>query len=147
LSLRSGDGAVIEPTATIAAPTRRIIVRMSSRSEAMNSLLAASSFGFQCAKSSNSFQPSVASRNPQAAIRSSEAIRKLLEQVPTLSQDNRSTNERKARKAAEMAGRTVEAIESQSVPAEEQARRKRALIRGPKEFRDIREDLPKLKRE
>jgi hypothetical protein len=25
-----------------------------------------------------------------------------------------------------------------SMPAEEQARRKRALIRGPKEFRDIR---------
>jgi Arc/MetJ-type ribon-helix-helix transcriptional regulator len=73
----------------------------------------------------------------------SEAIRKLLEQVPTLSQENRSTNEHKARKAAEMAARTVESVESQSVPAEEQARRKRALIRGPKEFRDIREDLPK----
>jgi hypothetical protein len=29
------------------------------------------------------------------------------------------------------------------MPSEEQQRRNRALIRGPKEFRDIREDLPK----
>jgi hypothetical protein len=28
-----------------------------------------------------------------------------------------------------------------SVPPEEQERRKRALIKGPKEFREIREDL------
>jgi hypothetical protein len=31
------------------------------------------------------------------------------------------------------------------MPPEEQQRRKRALITGPKEFRDIREDLPKTK--
>jgi hypothetical protein len=29
-----------------------------------------------------------------------------------------------------------------SMPTEEQERRKRALIKGPKEFRDIRGDLP-----
>jgi hypothetical protein len=32
-----------------------------------------------------------------------------------------------------------------SVAPEEQQRRKRALIKGPKEFRDIREDVPKPK--
>jgi hypothetical protein len=32
-----------------------------------------------------------------------------------------------------------------SIPPEEQQCRKRALIKGPKEFRDIREDLPKGK--
>ena len=31
------------------------------------------------------------------------------------------------------------------MPVEEQQRRKPALIKGPKEFRDIREDLPKPK--
>jgi hypothetical protein len=31
------------------------------------------------------------------------------------------------------------------LPVEEQQRRKRALIKGPKEFREIREDLPKDK--
>ena len=76
----------------------------------------------------------------------SEAIRKLLEQASALSQDNRPTNERKARKAAEMAGRAVEAMGNQSMPSEEKARRKRALISGPKEFREIREDLPKPKK-
>ena len=34
----------------------------------------------------------------------------------------------------------------QSQPVAEQQRRKRTLIRGPKEFRDIRADLPKPKR-
>jgi hypothetical protein len=32
-----------------------------------------------------------------------------------------------------------------SLPAEEQERRKRQLTKGPKEFRDIRDDLPKRK--
>jgi Arc/MetJ-type ribon-helix-helix transcriptional regulator len=76
----------------------------------------------------------------------SEAIRKLLEQTPALSRDKAPSNERKARKTAELAGRAVETMGSQSVPAEEQARRKRALIRGTKEFREIREDLPKPKK-
>jgi hypothetical protein len=31
------------------------------------------------------------------------------------------------------------------MPVEEQQRRKRALIKGPKEFREIREDQPKSK--
>jgi len=34
-------------------------------------------------------------------------------------------------------------IVDMSMPPEEQERRKRVLIKGPKEFRDIREDLPK----
>jgi hypothetical protein len=76
----------------------------------------------------------------------SEAIRKLLEQSAAVSRDNKPPNERKARKAAELAGHAVEAMGSQSMPLEEQARRKRALIKGPKEFREIREDLPKPKK-
>jgi hypothetical protein len=39
----------------------------------------------------------------------------------------------------------MEFLGDQSRPVEEQARRKRTLIRGPKEFRDIRADLPKPK--
>jgi SAM domain (Sterile alpha motif) len=37
-------------------------------------------------------------------------------------------------------------IDDKSMPPEEQQHRKRALIQGPKEFREIREDLPKSKR-
>ena len=55
------------------------------------------------------------------------------------------TTKRKAQKASELATRTVERIVDKSMPAEEQERRKRALIKGPKEFRDIREDQPKTK--
>jgi hypothetical protein len=43
-----------------------------------------------------------------------------------------------APKAAEMAASTLDRIGDTSAPAEEQQRRKRTLIRGPKEFREIR---------
>jgi hypothetical protein len=33
-------------------------------------------------------------------------------------------------------------VADKTMPLEEQERRKRAVIKGPKEFRDIREDLP-----
>jgi hypothetical protein len=41
-------------------------------------------------------------------------------------------------KAAEMAARTIDDIGDKTVPPEEQQQRKRTLIRGPKEFRDMR---------
>jgi hypothetical protein len=50
-----------------------------------------------------------------------------------------------AEMASELAAGAAERILDKSLPAEEQQRRKRALIKGPKEFRDIREDLPKSK--
>jgi Arc/MetJ-type ribon-helix-helix transcriptional regulator len=74
----------------------------------------------------------------------SEAIRVLLqsafqEQMQfVLAGDN-------AERAANLAANAVKKIADKSQPAEEQQRRKRALIKGPKEFREIREDLPKSK--
>jgi hypothetical protein len=41
-------------------------------------------------------------------------------------------------KAAEMAASTIDDIGDKTLPPEEQQRRKRRLIRGPKEFRDMR---------
>jgi hypothetical protein len=41
-------------------------------------------------------------------------------------------------RAAEMAASTIDDIRDKTAPAEEQQRRKRRLIRGPKEFREIR---------
>ena len=49
------------------------------------------------------------------------------------------------RKAAEMAGREVDRVGDQSATNNERAQRKRHLIKGPREFRGMREDLPKTK--
>jgi hypothetical protein len=46
-------------------------------------------------------------------------------------------------KAAEMAGREIDRLADQSATNEEQAQRKRRLIKGPREFRDMRGDLPR----
>ena len=54
--------------------------------------------------------------------------------------------ERSSRKAAEMADRELERrLGDQTVNNEERARRKRQLIQGPREFRDIRGDRSKAK--
>jgi len=74
-----------------------------------------------------------------------EAIRRFLERALARSSGHRSAGERKAQKASELAARAADDIVDKSLPAEEQQRRKRALIKGPKEFREIREDLPKSK--
>src|SRR4029077_9100552 len=42
------------------------------------------------------------------------------------------------RKAAKMAGREIDRLGDQTATREERARRKRQLIKGPREFRDIR---------
>jgi hypothetical protein len=62
------------------------------------------------------------------------------------SRANRPSSKQNPQKASELAGRAAERIVDKSAPLEEQERRKRALIKGPKEFRDVREDLPKPKK-
>jgi hypothetical protein len=74
-----------------------------------------------------------------------EAIRRLLEQALARSLDRSPRKQRKAQKASELANHVADRIVDKSMPPEEQDRRKRALIKGPKEFRDIREDQPKTK--
>src|SRR6476620_5561855 len=66
----------------------------------------------------------------------SAAIRRLVEQALAINFRERP-KELKAQKASELADRTAERFVDKSIPAEEQQRRKRALIRGPKEFREI----------
>ncbi len=56
-----------------------------------------------------------------------------------------AANKEAARRASTLAAREIEPLTDKSMPAEEQERRKKALIRGPKEFRDIRSDQPKAK--
>ncbi|HEY7230334.1 MAG TPA: hypothetical protein VH558_08195 [Pseudolabrys sp.] len=49
------------------------------------------------------------------------------------------------KKAAKMAGRQIDRMADQTLSAKERARRKRQLIKGPREFRDMRRDRPKTK--
>ena len=49
------------------------------------------------------------------------------------------------RKAAAMADKELDRLGDQRASGEERAHRKRRLIRGPQEFRDIRRDQPKKK--
>jgi hypothetical protein len=74
-----------------------------------------------------------------------EAIRRLVEQALAGGSSARQRSKKTAQKASNMAAREIENLGDASQPMEEQQRRKRALIKGPKEFRNIREDLPKGK--
>jgi hypothetical protein len=82
----------------------------------------------------------------------SEAVRRLVEAtLHILAKDPGEKPARKAgsragrAKASELAGQAIDRLGDKSAPDEEQARRKRRLIKGPQEFRDVRADLPKPK--
>lgn len=74
-----------------------------------------------------------------------EAIRRLIEQTLAGNRAARPLSKQSELKASKLAARELETMGDQSQPVAEQQRRKRTLIRGPKEFRDIRADLPKPK--
>ena len=76
----------------------------------------------------------------------SEAIRRLvglgLEYLPPAP---RPTRKKATAKALEMAGSMIDWLSDRSAPPEERAKRKRRLVKGPEEFRDMRSDLPRPK--
>jgi hypothetical protein len=74
-----------------------------------------------------------------------EAIRRLLERALAGKAAVRPPNKETAHKASKMGVRELEPLGDKTLPPEEHDRRKRALIRGPKEFRGIRGDQPKMK--
>ena len=74
-----------------------------------------------------------------------EAIRRLVEQALASKGARRPPSKEAARKASKLAARELEKLGSPSLPEPDLQRRKRTLIRGPKEFREIRADLPKTK--
>jgi hypothetical protein len=75
----------------------------------------------------------------------SEAIRRLVEvglaQAPPVKRRSRKA----ASKASEMAGRQIDKIGDPSATDEERQLRKRRLLKGPREFRDLRGNFPKSK--
>jgi hypothetical protein len=78
-----------------------------------------------------------------------EAIRRLVHRALAGKRAKRSPGKEPARKAkaqqaANLAGSVIETKTDKSQPVEEQKSRKRRLISGPSEFRDMRRDQPKL---
>jgi hypothetical protein len=74
-----------------------------------------------------------------------EAMRRLVELGLPAAHPARRRGKKIGPKASEMAGRAIDRVEDRSVPAEDRARRKRRLLKGPQEFREMRGDLPKTK--
>jgi Arc/MetJ-type ribon-helix-helix transcriptional regulator len=76
----------------------------------------------------------------------SEAIRRLVELGLASAPPAVRHGKKMAAKASELAGEMIDRLIDKSAPADEQAKRKRRLIKGPPEFREMRDDLPKSKR-
>jgi hypothetical protein len=72
----------------------------------------------------------------------SEAIRRLVETGLAATQSTRPLPRQQAKKAAELAGQLIDRLGDRSIPQDERASRKRRLLKGPKEFRDLRRDHP-----
>jgi hypothetical protein len=72
-----------------------------------------------------------------------EAIRRLVEQA--LGAPAGPVKAGSRRKAAELAGRAIDTLGDQTATVEERTHRKHRLIKGPREFRDVRGDQPKRK--
>jgi hypothetical protein len=68
----------------------------------------------------------------------SQAIRRLLELVLAASKPLRRRNLEAASKALELAALELDKLIDPSTPDEEREMRKQHLLRGPKEFRDLR---------
>jgi hypothetical protein len=75
----------------------------------------------------------------------SEAIRRLVEIGLAGSKPAGRPSARTAEKAKQLAAKAIEGLVDPAVPAEEKASRKRRLLKGPEEFREVRLDRPKKK--
>jgi Arc/MetJ-type ribon-helix-helix transcriptional regulator len=75
----------------------------------------------------------------------SEAIRRLVEVGLAEAPPVKPRSRKAASKASDMAGRQIDKIGDPSATDEERQQRKRRLLKGPREFRDIRGNLPNPK--
>src|SRR3981081_579573 len=74
----------------------------------------------------------------------SEAIRRLVELGLTVKTKARPTERARAR-ASELAAKAIDSLTVGTADADDQASRKRRLLKGPEEFRELRVDRPKAK--
>jgi hypothetical protein len=74
-----------------------------------------------------------------------EAIRRLIGMGLASAPPAPRRGRKAAAKASELAGKMIDWLGDSSAPAEERAKRKRRLIKGPSEFREMRSDHKKPK--
>ena len=74
-----------------------------------------------------------------------EAVRRLVEIGLANAQPAPRRGKKSAVKASELAGQIIDRLSDNSAPTEEREKRKRRLLKGPSEFRDMRSDRPKAK--
>jgi hypothetical protein len=86
---------------------------------------------------------SVESWAAQRTLTRSEAIRRLVELGLASAQPSKPLGKKAALKASQMAGKAIDRLGDLGATDEERESRKRRLLKGPKEFRDIR--APKAK--
>jgi hypothetical protein len=75
----------------------------------------------------------------------SEAIRHLVEIGLAARAKPAARSEKAAANAKELAGKTIDRLVDNGASPEEQASRKRKLLKGPEEFREVRVDRPRKK--
>jgi hypothetical protein len=86
-------------------------------------------------------------RRRQADLPSrSEAILRLVEQALKIDQPLRAGPHKGAAKATAMAGKELDQLGDKSATDKERQSRKRRILKGPREFREIRKGAPKRKR-
>jgi hypothetical protein len=83
---------------------------------------------------------SIEKRAAMEGVTRSEAIRRLVEIALATSQPATPTGKRSASKARTIAAKEIDRLADQSAPVKEQQRRKRRLLKGPEEFRELREN-------
>jgi len=75
-----------------------------------------------------------------------EAIRRLVELGLTMKARPTQITPAKAERAAAAAGKQLDQLADKSASVEEQASRKRRLLKGPEEFQNVRIDRPAKKK-
>jgi hypothetical protein len=75
----------------------------------------------------------------------SEALRRLVELGLSVSSSRRPQSQKSRAQAADMAHDAIDRHSDPAATPEERASRKRRLLKGPKEFRDMRRDHPASK--
>jgi len=70
----------------------------------------------------------------------SEAIRRLVEMALQASKPAGRPSSKSVERAKQLASRAIDGLVDPTAPAEEAANRKRRLLKGPEEFREMRHD-------